>query len=100
QSTVQAECRDRVRRAENFHPGKIDWTISKPCATHSVLASNALSSMPGAGANASLKMFSGSIRAPARPLSENLPSNRAGLWTVRLETYPQIGLYTLYSAQI
>jgi hypothetical protein len=36
---------------------KIDCTISKPCATQSMQASNTTSSMPGAGANASLKMI-------------------------------------------
>src|SRR5215831_2546071 len=51
-----------VSGAENFHPKKIDCTTSKPCATQSMLSSNAPSPMPGAGATASLKTISGSIR--------------------------------------
>src|SRR6516225_6790565 len=71
----RAPCRPNaatVSGAENFHPGKIDCTISKPCATQSMLSSNALSPMSGAGATASLKTISGSIRGSARPTSGNV----------------------------
>ena len=46
---------------ENFQPGKIDCTISKPCATQAMQESSAASSMPGEGAAASPTMISGSI---------------------------------------
>src|SRR5271157_3724235 len=73
-----------VSGAENCHPGKIDCTISKPCATQSTPASNVLSSIPGAGATASLKTISGSIRGSARPTSENASPISERLCTVRL----------------
>ena len=71
--------------AENFHPGKIDCTISKPSATHAMHDSKAVSSIPGEGEAARPNTISGSMRGSENGISARV-STPARSCTLRSNT--------------
>ena len=58
--------------AGNDQSGKIDCTISKPCAIQSMQRIRARSSMPGVGEAARPNTISGSMRGSAKPVRDTL----------------------------